>query len=155
AFSCAGGQFHAGLERIATCEPCPHSRLPGRCFPRCSSCAYAPRWSKGRLTKAKSDIIAQSFREACLTELDALKPGNVHRHGAGHGMFVADFQKSAGAGGAMPCRRHISEKARKRRRPSSAKPHFPSELASDLRSRRREAPSATTPTLASSCSQRR
>jgi len=49
------------------------------------------------LTKAKSDIIAQSFREACLTELDALKPGNVHRHGDGHGMSAADFEKSAEA----------------------------------------------------------
>ena len=49
------------------------------------------------MTKAKSDIIAQNFREACLTELDALKPGNVHRHGDRHGMSVADFEKSAEA----------------------------------------------------------
>jgi len=47
------------------------------------------------LTRTKKDAIARSFRDACLAELDALKPGNVHRHGAGHGMSVADFEKSA------------------------------------------------------------
>ena len=39
--------------------------------------------------------IAARFRAACLAELDALKPGNVHRHAAGHGMTVADFVLSA------------------------------------------------------------
>jgi triphosphoribosyl-dephospho-CoA synthase len=47
------------------------------------------------LTRTKKDAIARSFRDACLAELDALKPGNVHRHGDGHGMSVADFEKSA------------------------------------------------------------
>ena len=39
--------------------------------------------------------IAEAYLAACLTELDALKPGNVHRHAAGHGMTVADFEVSA------------------------------------------------------------
>ena len=39
--------------------------------------------------------IASAFEAACLAELDALKPGNVHRYGEGHGMNVADFEKSA------------------------------------------------------------
>lgn len=39
--------------------------------------------------------IAARFRAACEAELDALKPGNVHRHAAGHGMTVADFVRSA------------------------------------------------------------
>lgn len=41
------------------------------------------------------DDIASAFEAACLAELDALKPGNVHRFGDGHGMSVADFEKSA------------------------------------------------------------
>jgi triphosphoribosyl-dephospho-CoA synthase len=45
----------------------------------------------------KLDAIAGSFRDACLAELDALKPGNVHRMGDGHNMTVADFVASAEA----------------------------------------------------------
>ena len=37
------------------------------------------------------------FRAACRAELEALKPGNVHVHAAGHGMTVADFLASAEA----------------------------------------------------------
>ena len=43
------------------------------------------------------EAIAQSFLDACLAELEALKPGNVHRHGEGHRMRVADFVASAEA----------------------------------------------------------
>lgn len=41
--------------------------------------------------------IADAFREACLAELSALKPGNVHRFADGHGMTVAQFEASATA----------------------------------------------------------
>lgn len=41
--------------------------------------------------------IAQAFQTACLAELDALKPGNVHRYAAGHGMDIAHFEKAAAA----------------------------------------------------------
>ncbi len=41
--------------------------------------------------------IAEAFVSACLAELEALKPGNVHRHAAGHGMTVDDFIRSAEA----------------------------------------------------------
>lgn len=41
--------------------------------------------------------IGAAFREACLVELAALKPGNVHRYADGHGMTVADFEASAAA----------------------------------------------------------
>lgn len=41
--------------------------------------------------------ISAAIREACLAELDALKPGNVHRYAEGHGMTVADFEASAEA----------------------------------------------------------
>ena len=43
------------------------------------------------------DRVSQLFLDACLAELAALKPGNVHRFASGHGMSVADFEKSAGA----------------------------------------------------------
>ena len=40
--------------------------------------------------------VAQAFHDACLAELDALKPGNVHRFGDDDvGMSVADFETSA------------------------------------------------------------
>jgi triphosphoribosyl-dephospho-CoA synthase len=43
------------------------------------------------------DAIAQAFLDACLAELEALKPGNVHRFADGHSMTVADFAASAEA----------------------------------------------------------
>jgi triphosphoribosyl-dephospho-CoA synthase len=50
------------------------------------------------LTKPpKPNAIARAFLDACLAELDALKPGNVHRFGDGHSMTVADFAASAEA----------------------------------------------------------
>lgn len=39
--------------------------------------------------------LGQAYLEACLGELEALKPGNVHVHAAGHGMSVAEFRLSA------------------------------------------------------------
>ena len=50
------------------------------------------------------DAIAAAFRAACHAELQALKPGNVHIHAAGHGMTIADFEASAAV--AAP---HIAE----------------------------------------------
>lgn len=47
--------------------------------------------------------IEAAFREACAAELAALKPGNVHRHAAGHGMTVDDFLRSAGAAAGPLC----------------------------------------------------
>lgn len=45
-----------------------------------------------------------AFIEACAAELAALKPGNVHRHAAGHGMTVDDFLRSAAAAAPPLCR---------------------------------------------------
>ena len=42
-----------------------------------------------------SQEVAQAFRDACLAELDALKPGNVHRLADDPRMSVADFETSA------------------------------------------------------------
>ena len=39
--------------------------------------------------------VAAAYVEACLAELDALKPGNVHRFAPGHRMEVKDFIRSA------------------------------------------------------------
>lgn len=41
--------------------------------------------------------IFQAYRNACMAELQALKPGNVHVFADGHGMTVHDFIKSADA----------------------------------------------------------
>lgn len=42
-------------------------------------------------------FVARAFRTACLMELRALKPGNVHVYAAGHGMAMEDFTRSADA----------------------------------------------------------
>jgi triphosphoribosyl-dephospho-CoA synthase len=41
--------------------------------------------------------ISAAFLAACRAELEALKPGNVHRHAAGHGMEIAHFERAAEA----------------------------------------------------------
>ncbi|HEY3621641.1 MAG TPA: triphosphoribosyl-dephospho-CoA synthase [Roseiarcus sp.] len=46
------------------------------------------------------DPVAAAYIEACLAELDAPKPGNVHRFAPGHRMDVADFIRSAEASAA-------------------------------------------------------
>lgn len=45
----------------------------------------------------QSQLVAEKYREACMAELAALKPGNVHIFADGHGMVVQDFIKSADA----------------------------------------------------------
>jgi len=47
-----------------------------------------------RLTE---DEAAELFLAACRAEINALKPGNVHIHAAGHGMETAHFEASAAA----------------------------------------------------------
>jgi triphosphoribosyl-dephospho-CoA synthase len=44
-----------------------------------------------------SERLAAAFKTACLAELEALKPGNVHIFADGHGMTVQDFLRSAEA----------------------------------------------------------
>jgi triphosphoribosyl-dephospho-CoA synthase len=56
----------------------------------------------------KPEAIARSFLDACLAELDALKPGNVHRLGDGHRMTVADFVASAEAAAPLIGRKSLS-----------------------------------------------
>lgn len=45
-------------------------------------------------------LLADAFRSACLAELEAIKPGNVHIFADGHGMRVEDFARSAEAAAA-------------------------------------------------------
>jgi triphosphoribosyl-dephospho-CoA synthase len=45
----------------------------------------------------RSDPVATAFVNACFAELEALKPGNVHRYRAGHRMQISDFIRSAEA----------------------------------------------------------
>ena len=45
----------------------------------------------------RQDFVAAAYVEACLAELEALKPGNVHRFAPGHGISLADFVRSAEA----------------------------------------------------------
>jgi triphosphoribosyl-dephospho-CoA synthase len=45
----------------------------------------------------RPEIVAEAFRWACLTELDAPKPGNVHVFADGHRMTASEFVASASA----------------------------------------------------------
>ncbi len=47
------------------------------------------------------DEVAHYYRAACIAELQALKPGNVHLFADGHGMTIHDFIKSADASAAV------------------------------------------------------
>jgi triphosphoribosyl-dephospho-CoA synthase len=49
------------------------------------------------LDESLSQHLAAAFKNACLAELEALKPGNVHVFADGHGMVVQDFVRSAEA----------------------------------------------------------
>jgi triphosphoribosyl-dephospho-CoA synthase len=53
-----------------------------------------------RSMKSLEARVAAAYIEACLAELDAPKPGNVHRFAPGHRMEVADFVHSAEASAA-------------------------------------------------------
>ena len=46
---------------------------------------------------SRAESIGAAFKWACLTELDAPKPGNVHSFADGHGMAVDEFVRSADA----------------------------------------------------------
>lgn len=52
----------------------------------------------------RSRRIAAAFLAACLDELAAPKPGNVHRFAAGHRMEIADFEQSAAVAAPLLCR---------------------------------------------------
>jgi triphosphoribosyl-dephospho-CoA synthase len=52
------------------------------------------------MTPRSATEIGTSFLAACNAELEALKPGNVHRYAPGHGMEVAHFEAAANAAAA-------------------------------------------------------
>jgi triphosphoribosyl-dephospho-CoA synthase len=47
------------------------------------------------LKKPTAQALSAAYRSACMGELQALKPGNVHVFADGHGMTIEDFIKSA------------------------------------------------------------
>lgn len=49
------------------------------------------------MSQITQPILSQRYYDACMAELSALKPGNVHIFADGHGMVVQDFIKSADA----------------------------------------------------------
>lgn len=51
--------------------------------------------------KLTSEEAAKAYKAACIAELQALKPGNVHLFADGHGMTIHDFIKSADASAAV------------------------------------------------------
>ncbi len=57
---------------------------------------------------SKNIALANAFKAACLTELEALKPGNVHIFADGHGMTVQDFLLSAEAASTVIAQPNLS-----------------------------------------------
>jgi len=55
-----------------------------------------------------SATLAEAYHWACMSELQALKPGNVHIFADGHGMTIQDFFKSADVTGLLIAQDHIS-----------------------------------------------
>ncbi|WP_439536587.1 triphosphoribosyl-dephospho-CoA synthase [Methyloversatilis sp.] len=53
---------------------------------------------------ARQTALESAFLNACRLDIEALKPGNVGRHGDGHRMQVADFLASAEAAAGPICR---------------------------------------------------
>src|SRR5579871_2116855 len=62
--------------------------------------AGGPHRTTARPVSADEDQVAAAYIEACLAELEAPKPGNVHRFAPGHRMEVDDFIRSAEASAA-------------------------------------------------------
>jgi triphosphoribosyl-dephospho-CoA synthase len=58
------------------------------------------------------EAVAAAYLQACLAELAALKPGNVHVFADGHGMTTADFETSARVSAPIMGRRNLSVGAR-------------------------------------------
>jgi triphosphoribosyl-dephospho-CoA synthase len=54
------------------------------------------------------ESVRDAIEQACLRELEALKPGNVHVHAEGHGMTVDDFKASATIAAVYLSRRSLS-----------------------------------------------
>lgn len=54
-----------------------------------------------------SDELSTAFIAACRAELHALKPGNVHVHGAGHGMETRHFEDAAQAAAPWIANAHL------------------------------------------------
>ncbi|MGZ8257804.1 MAG: triphosphoribosyl-dephospho-CoA synthase [Methylotenera sp.] len=52
--------------------------------------------------------LAKAYQWACMTELQAIKPGNVHVFADGHGMTIHDFVKSADATAAVIAKPNLS-----------------------------------------------
>jgi len=52
--------------------------------------------------------IANAYHNACMAELQALKPGNVHVFADGHGMTIQDFVKSADVSAAVIAQPNLS-----------------------------------------------
>ena len=75
-----------------TTSSAPFSTLP---WPT----AVAPPRAKRALDAGRSQAktVAQAFHDACLAELDALKPGNVHRFADDHRMSVDRLSRRAHA----------------------------------------------------------
>lgn len=55
-----------------------------------------------------SEQLAAAYKNACMVELQALKPGNVHVFADGHGMTIQDFIKSADASAVIIAKPNLS-----------------------------------------------
>lgn len=64
--------------------------------------------TKSLSQKLTSEQLANAYKAACMAELQALKPGNVHIFSDSHGMTIHDFIKSAEASAAVIAQPNLS-----------------------------------------------
>ena len=64
--------------------------------------------TKSLSQKLTSEQLVNAYKAACMAELQALKPGNVHIFSDGHGMTIHDFIKSAEASAAVIAQPNLS-----------------------------------------------
>ena len=64
--------------------------------------------TKSLSQKLTSEQLTNAYKAACMAELQALKPGNVHIFSDGHGMTIHDFIKSAEASAAVIAQPNLS-----------------------------------------------
>ena len=99
----ARGQQHARLDRAAIGRPGEHRRCIANALLGSSRTApttaadgpYRFAAPANSLNGASTQTIGRAYNDACYQEIEALKPGNVHRFADGHRMTAEQFFESA------------------------------------------------------------
>jgi hypothetical protein len=107
----------AGVAAVTRTRIAGFDRALPRRLPRTDRGEPARSAKRARDSASHATPGCPAFRDACLAELDALKPGNVHRFGDDPRMSVADFERSARVAALLSLQcASVGAHSRKRRR---------------------------------------